>query len=257
MLFCASWASSFPAQDVPLSWQCLPKTLSLFANLACSQNGTTYVESRTNQPIGLLLDNEAITSASFSPWSFRPVCTAVLPRIGSKLCVYTSTDFGRGRGVSIFTTPRVAQEVVSLLPFRDLTVLDGISHGANLQYTQRMPSKGRGALAGSDLKRGELISSNVPLVIGYTEYEISHAEREEFLRVAVSQLPIASQKLFSNLTANFGGANLILSGIVETNAGFSMRLGGHEHYTLIPEISFLNHHCAPKYDCALCVKCHC
>lgn len=257
ILFQVSNRTSLSPEGIRLSWHCSPKVLSLDANLACSSNGLSYITPTPGRVIGNPTSHKLPISNStedYGSWSYQPVCTGILPTIGDRLCVYTSTEFGRGRGISIFTTPSIAVSLTSLLPFQDPQTLDEITETKSVFYTRKIPGKGRGTLASHALQRGDQISSTTPLIIIYDENALTHQEREEFLRVAVYQLPRHSQRLLSKLTANFGGPNLMLSGIMETNAGYSMQLKTQKHYALFPEVSFLNHHCAPKYNFSLTTR---
>src|ERR1700748_632808 len=78
-------------------------------------------------------ENVPESSESYFPWTHKPVCTEYLDDIGSKLCVYTNATFSNGRGVSIFTTPQIAEKFASLPPFRDPMALssNGINPHAN------------------------------------------------------------------------------------------------------------------------------
>src|SRR5258708_5227318 len=60
---------------------------------------------------------------SYFPWTHKPVCTGYLDGVGDKLCVYTNATFSNRRGISIFTTPRIAKEFASLPPFQDPAAL--------------------------------------------------------------------------------------------------------------------------------------
>lgn len=63
---------------------------------------------------------EAASSENWAHhWTHQPVCTEILEALGSELCVYTNATFSHGRGISIFTTPRIAEEIAALLPFHD------------------------------------------------------------------------------------------------------------------------------------------
>ena len=96
----------------------------------------------------------------------------------------------------------------------------------------------------------------LPLVIGYAEREMPWEEREELLQIAVGQLPVESQKLFTGLTSDFVGdgekdyffLNLPpLVGIMLSNAGSLVDIGGHDHIALFPEtVAIMNNHCTPK-----------
>ncbi|KAH8706869.1 hypothetical protein GQ44DRAFT_716270 [Phaeosphaeriaceae sp. PMI808] len=229
-----------------LPLQCMHESLRLRGWLTCAPEGRTYVTTTSGQTIGSR-GEPGLEVAKSGPWTYNPVCTHFLPSIGSELCVYTDVGFYHGRGISIITTPGAAEEIVKLPPFQDPTVLDHIIQAGNLRSAGNLKGKGKGFLAGRDHRRGELLTSNLPLLIApILENELSWEEHEEFLRVAVSRLPMASQRLLRPLTAFSGGTDLLLLGVFNSNGGFSAFLGGVHHYALFPELSLLNHHCAPN-----------
>jgi ribosomal RNA assembly protein len=160
--------------------------------------------------------------------------------------VYTNSTFSGGRGISIFTTPRIAEEFVALLPFRDSTVLDGINNPDGPWYTQKLPAKGIGMLAKRNLKRGDLIAAYTPVLLAHMEDALSARDREKFLRFAVDQLPVATKESYFSLATIFGDPTVIVQDVVKANA-FEMQVGGQMHLAVIPEPSRMNHECAPKY----------
>jgi hypothetical protein len=232
-----------------LSQQCLNEALLLSVNLACSPTGTGDLISPIGQYMQpIYVDSYAENSGNpyFSPWSYKPVCTEILEDIGSKLCVYTNTTFSGGRGISIFTTPRIAEEFAALLPFRDSTALDGINNSEGPWYTQKLPGKGIGALAKRNLERGDLITAYTPLLLVHRENALSTQKREKFLRIAVDQLPFASRESYLGLATTSGNPALVVQDVINTNA-FDMQVGGQMHLAILPETSRINHDCAPKY----------
>jgi hypothetical protein len=188
-------------------------------------------------------DNEG----RFSPWSHKPICTEFLEGLGSELCVYTNATFSQGRGISIFTTPKIAEEYAALLPFHDAEILQkrGINSPEGPWYTKSLPGKGIGMLAKQDLKRGDLITAYTPYLLAHAENVLSTQEREKFLRIALEQLPIASQEHYLSLARYYNEPSVVVQDIVKANV-FEMQLAGQMHLVVVPEPSRLNHACAPK-----------
>jgi len=180
-------------------------------------------------------------------WSYEPVCTEFLEVLESELCVYTNATFSNGRGISIFTTPKIAEEFAGLSPFHDNDVLvqRGINNPEGPWYTKALPGKGIGMLAKQDLKRGDLITAFTPYLLAHAENVLTTLEREKYLQIAVKQLPEASQEHYFSLAKYYNDPSVVVQDVVKANS-FEMQLGGLMHLTVFPEPSRLNHACAPK-----------
>ncbi|KAL6244653.1 hypothetical protein RBB50_008181 [Rhinocladiella similis] len=221
----------------------------------------------------------------YSPWSYRPFCTDTLEEINSELCVYTSTTFAGGRGLSLFTTPSVADHVMATISSTRLNSGDssssGLDHysstssginadtGQGKWYTQPIPGKGTGMLAREALARGDLILSATPILIAYSENILPPAVREEYLRRAIDQLPSATRDMYLALASLSGhddddddddkNSNLEnhrqtqVQDIAAANTfGITLfadqddRGHAHAHLAVFPEPSRMNHDCAPN-----------
>ena len=182
-------------------------------------------------------------------WTHQPVCTSFFEELGSSLCVYTNATFSQGRGISIFTTPKIAAEFAALLPFHDDEILQkrGINdaEGKGPWYAKALPGKGIGMVAKRDLKRGELITAYTPYLLAHAENVLSTQEREKFLQLALTQLPAASQERFLDLAKYYHEPSVVVQDVVKANT-FEMDVGGQMHLMVVPEPSRYNHACAPK-----------
>ncbi|KAK5059870.1 hypothetical protein LTR84_009753 [Exophiala bonariae] len=182
-------------------------------------------------------------------WTHQPVCTSYLSEFNSLLCVYTNATFSQGRGISIFTTPKIAAEFAALLPFHDDEILQkrGINsaEGSGLWTAKALPGKGIGMVAKRDLQRGELITAYTPYLISHAENVLSVQEREKFLQIALSQLPAASQEHFLDLAKYYYELSVVVQDVVKANT-FQMDMGGRMHLLVVPEASRYNHACAPN-----------
>ncbi|KAI4144345.1 MAG: hypothetical protein LQ340_006690, partial [Diploschistes diacapsis] len=155
-------------------------------------------------------------------------------------------EYAGGRGISIITVPGIAREFAALLPFTDSKALDGLLVSGNVRVTPKTESMGRNTIAKQDLKKGDEIASNVPIVVESlsSSTALSPPEREELLRAAVLRLPVATSRLLIRLTSE-ERPELLLSGFMDTHGGFQIDIGGHSHYSLFPELAYFNHACAP------------
>lgn len=184
-------------------------------------------------------------ATNYRPWSHRPICTKVIPSLGSKLCVYTDATFGNGRGISIFTTPDLADEFVRLPAFQDPDALKDINVPSGTWYTQELPGKGMGMLAKRQLKFKDRVTAYTPAFVALLEHELETMEREKYYRVAVYQLPEATRENYLRLAFVYGQPSIRIQDIVKANT-FQLQVGGHNHLSVFPETSRLNHACAPK-----------
>ncbi|EXJ74801.1 uncharacterized protein A1O5_01497 [Cladophialophora psammophila CBS 110553] len=247
------------AQEAPLS---LEKSSIFDSDIAVEAGSGTYGDeflSGSDQAELAIEGGDATsshdqrtTTTDHSPWSYKPVCTDYLDELGDQLCVYTDTTFSNGRGISIFTTPQIAQEFASLLPFQDPSALSsrGINPGSgnvdNMPwYTAPIPGKGVGMLASRSLQRGDLITAYTPYLLAHMENVLSTPERERFLRVALDQLPAASRDVYLGLAKIYGEPSVVVQDVVKANA-FEMQIGGQMHLAVFPEASRMNHACAPN-----------
>lgn len=198
-------------------------------------------------PSTTAVDNDQSENGSYGPWTHKPVCTDFLEELGSELCVYTNATFSQGRGISIFTTPRIAEEYATLLPFHDPEALSsrGINIPNGVWYTKDIPGKGVGMLAKRDLQRGDLITAFTPYLLSHTENILSTEEREKFLQIALSQLPIESQEHYLGLAKIYHIPSVVVQDVCKANS-FEMQVGGQMHLAVFPETSRINHACAPK-----------
>ena len=186
---------------------------------------------------------------SFSPWSHERNCTRLIPQLQDRLCVYTDESFRKGRGLSLFTTPRIAERFASLHLFDSPASLhehDGETNTlSDNWYTKEVPNKGIGMFAKNDLTRGDFITSYSPVLLAYKESFHSKPEREQYLDLAVSQLPPQTRGIYQLLAALARDPAFRMQGIASANS-FEMYIAGTAHLAVIPEPSRINHDCAPN-----------
>ena len=182
-----------------------------------------------------------------SPWTHKPVCTGHIDRLKSELCVYTDASFSNGRGISIFTTPQVANDFVNLPAFRDAKAMaeGNINTFSGAWYTQSLPGKGIGMLAKKSLKFGDRVTAYTPALLAYLEAELGTMEREKYFRIAVSQLPKGTRDAFLQLATVYGDPRIRHQDVVKANT-FQLEISGRSHLAVFPETSRLNHACAPN-----------
>jgi len=193
------------------------------------------------------------SSSPYFPWTHKPICGETLSDSGDQFCIYTNASFGNGRGISILTTPAVAEEFAALPPFQDATALSSKGINANLSaeerpwYTAALPGKGIGMLASRPLQRGDLITAYTPSLLAHIGDQFFTEEREKLLRLGLDQLPPTSRDTYLALAKIYDEPGVAAQDILKAN-GFDMQIAGLKHGAVFPEASRYNHACAPKYE---------
>jgi hypothetical protein len=212
---------------------------------------TVFISSSSNDELELASPIQVAFCAKeedYAPWSYAPVCTHVLESIDDKLCIYTSTSFGNGRGISIFTTSTTAKQFAALPAFKDPLALtsQNMNTPTNSWRATSIPNKGIGMLATKSLEFKDRVTAYTPALLAYLETELPTLEREMWWRFAIEQLPAKIKDEFLSLAYVFGDERFRVQDIVKANT-FQMEVGGVNHLAVFPETSRLNHACNPKY----------
>jgi hypothetical protein len=141
-----------------------------------------------------------------APWAHPVICTDTILSINSPLCIYTSTTFASGRGISIFTTPSIATKFASLAAFSYPNALkkDYVNTPTGTYRTQKITGKGIGIVASKDLGFGDRVTAHTPAFIAYLEGELGTVEREGWWREAVERLPEGLRREFLGLCGIYG-----------------------------------------------------
>ena len=250
---------AFLAFVVQLPWLCVALTPVVlerqcwYEHPLSTVNLHTSSSNRLREYASVIEDwnlNDVLRDANvedYAPWAYPPACTNILQSIDDKLCVYTSTSFGNGRGISIFTTPTLAGQFTSLSAFQDPSALDAqhINANSGTWHTSSLPGKGIGMLASEPLKFRDRVTAYTPAFLAYLEPELSTLDREAWWRVAIEQLPKKLREDFMSLTYVFGDERVRVQDIVKANT-FQVNIAGVNHLAIFPETSRLNHACNPK-----------
>jgi hypothetical protein len=124
-------------------------------------------------------------------------------------CLFTSTKFDNGRGISFITTPANAERIIKLPAFTDPSVLAKVNYEPRPPYEARkIPGKGIGLIANKTLHKGDLIFSNTPVLVVeewiFTEFE-KNMDHVPLQTLAIDNLPKEARESFLNLHGHFGG----------------------------------------------------
>lgn len=229
-------------EELPL--HCTNTARLLIITRECSRTGVSdfaWMNDRNTLPIRLDPD-----TFPFAPWTHQPACTKFLESINSELCVFTNSTFSNGRGISIFTTPKIAAEFAKLPALLDASALGATNSNHGPWYTEQMPNKGVGMLASVELLRGDRITAYTPALIVHRDQDLTTQQREQYLKTAVDQLPLSTKTMFFNLSKIYGNPDFIVQDVIEANT-FEIQIGGEMHLAIFPETSRMNHDCGPKY----------
>ncbi|GAD96222.1 hypothetical protein PTT_09404 [Paecilomyces variotii No. 5] len=240
--------SAFGASSSILSDKCASKPIILEANPECLEISDVDATPPINEqgPVNSIPQNgPSTTTGTVGKWSYKPYCTDLISDIQSKLCVYTDHSFAQNRGISIFTTPQIADEFSQLRPLQDPSVLAGINNPRGPWYPENLPGRGIGLLAKNNINSGERLMAYTPLLIMHQHHQMPIPLREKFLRLAIDQLPEASKKQYLRLATIYGNSSVIVQDVIQTNA-FEIQVGGQMHLAVFPEASRMNHDCAPN-----------
>ncbi|KAF2708047.1 SET domain-containing protein [Pleomassaria siparia CBS 279.74] len=168
-----------------------------------SKNYASQLKNIT-QPTAPSKENEP-PKKPIATWVEPPLCHP-LPKSASDpppYCVWTSRNFRNGRGISIIATPEVANTLVSSRWFMDAHLPPSESPLSPPGYqVTPLPGRGLGLIANASYARGDLIMSEVPLLLSSLSLEKSNLtddEQAHLYRAAVSRLPIKSRKMVMNL----------------------------------------------------------
>ncbi len=238
---------AYASNTVSLLGQCFHPGISLFATLSCGAGGDEQATFVAHEGLIPSVDVESLSD----PWSHEVVCTQSIEAINGPLCIYTCAAFASGRGISLLTTPAIAEKALNLAPFRDADSIADVNKDSSPPWrTANLPGRGTGLLATRELRFGDRITAHTPVlaVLGSVASFIAAPDLEYLLGLAVEQLPQTSQDKLLSLSRNLESDEYRIQDIMQTNA-FEVQIGGEMHLVIYPEASRINHDCGPK--CAL------
>ncbi|KAK0623914.1 hypothetical protein B0T14DRAFT_403552, partial [Immersiella caudata] len=183
------------------------------------------------------------------PWSYPPYC-AEDSSTKAKFCVYTSSDYNNGHGVSFIAAPSTEDDILSMVSNASLAER-GRRHLApaeDLGYAVReVPDKGRGVFAQHPIQKGSVFLIGFPAVVIAQEFElgtfpgISEEARHRLYDLAFRQLPFAERVT----TLAHSSDEDLYEDVVRKN-GFGAKIGGRPYSGVFPEIDMMNHGCQPN-----------
>ncbi|KIJ37004.1 hypothetical protein M422DRAFT_178684, partial [Sphaerobolus stellatus SS14] len=181
------------------------------------------------------------------PWTQEPYCVEAYGYI--VLCIFASTVFAGGRGISIIITPLVADTISQSAVFEESDTLDlyDTNNSRDLRSARTERTRNRPYWK-SNIHRGQKILVHTPLLVIHRMVNdiLPLADRLELQQEAVARLPKASQYLFIELHGHVENIDKI-EDIIITNS-FGIPLGDYNEIRngVFPETVRLNHACRPN-----------
>ena len=257
---------------VTLERQCSSLTILLFALSSCSLDGDEEVHLTSppakgksqldsdprlgatgvanDRPLGSVTQPN---SASLE-WDFPAACKKVFSENDGQICLFTSTTFASGRGISIITTPSIASTFLTLPAVADPGALATINNGTSSTDADEppckptpLPNRGIGTVATRSLRPGDPVTAHTPLllVLSRAPELLTPPELEPLFRQAAAQLPPASRDMLLALARTSGIEEYMVHDIIQTNL-FEVEVGGMKHMAVFPETARVNHDCGAK-----------
>lgn len=193
---------------------------------------------------GLARENENV------PWTQRPYCVASLSTGQTeKFCVYSSSAFNHGSGVSLIATPQVAASIASVVqdPLPAWRSRHHLAHQGHLgtetydlPYAVRpIPGKGLGVVATKRIRQFETIMTSFPAMIADNEFfpsggDEGPTESPRLFQEALDQLP--DKERFLTLARSKGDDFHLVEDLIRTNA-FGITVDGRDAKGVYPEIA--------------------
>lgn len=185
-------------------------------------------------------------STEFSPWTEQIQCIPKENSTGT-YCVHSSEDFANGRGISFFTTPSIADRVITLPAFTNAkkSLYDKVNKFNNPPWEVKViPGRGKGLFATRTLHRGDQIVADTPVGVYHTDaLQYDHRLGYVYLHTSFMHLPKATQQLFLGTMAASEGDPIMER--INTNA-FAGDFEGSPHFLMYPETALMNHDCRPN-----------
>ncbi|KAK4445458.1 hypothetical protein QBC34DRAFT_472363 [Podospora aff. communis PSN243] len=184
---------------------------------------------------------------SLIPWSHAPKCTTATNTTRLD-CLFSSSTFRNGHGISIITSTTTMSNLVSVSAFDDrpapLAAAKREALGPTYKITP-VEGKGLGLIATRKIKRGEIIMVDYPAVLMSMEYLASSKahHRRRLMRKAMEQLPGETREGIDALQRGKGGHEVDRIFGVNT---YTVGMEGGLYVGLFLGVARINHSCRPN-----------
>ena len=189
-------------------------------------------------------DNKYQTNP-LATWVNEPFCMPLSKSEYPPYCVYTSRNFYGGRGISIIATPEAANTLASSNWFMSAHISGTLNNETTTAPGYKLtplPGRGLGLVANTTYKRGDLIMSEIPLLLsslGLEKSNLTEKEQMRLYRTAASRLPIQSREMVMGLHGHPDPDSV--HDRFNANAFNVFDFAG-----IFPAIARLNHDCRPN-----------
>jgi hypothetical protein len=167
------------------------------------------------------------------PWTKSPTC---IPEESSPstYCVYTNDTFANGRGISFFTSPSIAEQILALPAFTKKDLHSNVNQFDDPPWeVKNIPGRGNGLFATRTLHRGDEILASTPVGVFQSDALVPDFELDYvYLHTAFIHLPKSTQQLYLGTMAGSQGDPIMER--INTNA-FSGEFDGLPHFLMYPE----------------------
>ncbi|KAL2158713.1 hypothetical protein VTH06DRAFT_4195 [Thermothelomyces fergusii] len=189
-------------------------------------------------------------------WTLRPRCIDPWYKqinTSSVDCLFTSTEFRNGHGISLVTSTEVVSHLIGLEAFVDKPAPqprsspaedDGAAAGPAYEIVP-VEGKGMGVVATRRIRKDEIFMVDVPAMLISLNFLTSTKphHRRIILEQALSQLPPETRDRAYALSR--GSAPYEVDSIMGPNAN-SILVTGEVHFGLFTEVARINHDCRPN-----------
>ena len=197
------------------------------------------------------VDDESTDQAlGKTPWTYRPYC--LFGPADNKLCVYSSTSFNDGTGISIIATPETAATLVEAVgnPLPASDARRHINPGSSGESSEDVPylitpipGKGMGVIATRHIQQFETIMVGFPVMI--VDNDLFPADEGDGIPAGALRLFqraldwVADDKRVTGLARSREGREgvHVVDDVVRTNAFGITTLDGKDAKGLYPEIA--------------------
>lgn len=181
--------------------------------------------------------NGTIAESDF--WS-EPVKCIPKETSDEEYCVYTHTLFASNRGISFFTTPDIAADIMALPAFTKKNVHKNANNFEDVPFIIReVEGRGKGLFATRTLHRGDRIMAETPVGV-YNNKAVEPDSKLDYiyLHTAFIQLPKESQDRFMK-TQTMSGDPIMDRVTLNAFAGDFM---GTSHFLMYPQTAVSTHY---------------
>ncbi|KAF2248851.1 SET domain-containing protein [Trematosphaeria pertusa] len=175
-------------------------------------------------------------------WSHSPFC---ISRPDRRYCTHTTQDFRNRKGLSIIASSVAAEAATRAFGFARRAPSDL----SDQLEVRDIPGKGKGLIAGSSVKRGQIIMLDSPRIIASAQFpaRMTRSEGLQLFNFALNWLPDEDRNLVLSLDKSLGGTDI--ENIMKTNS-FACQIDdggvGDGYMCLFPSVSRINHACRPN-----------